>query len=189
MRIPDERTGDSWTPAFGTGPRQKLNSTGGTLRPCQCLNPKYPDPKSGLLSQLAALCPALAGGAYLQRRPGADPMRFSEPLAAHALACAQPPGARGRTPPKGPPPGPFGFESPAGCARKRQGLSPAWRVRPPVPGAPCKSSVPVGSGNAPALPGSCWRPSGATRNSWGWWPRCKPVSRRGRGPQGVGRAC
>nr|XP_035937156.1 rho guanine nucleotide exchange factor 39 isoform X2 [Halichoerus grypus] len=66
----------------------------------------------------------------------------------------------------------LGFESPAGCGRKDRPLSPAWRGRAPADGAQCKSSVPVGSGNAPALPGSCWRPSGATRNSWGWWPRC-----------------
>ncbi|XP_060265235.1 rho guanine nucleotide exchange factor 39 isoform X3 [Ovis aries] len=92
--------------------------------------------------------------------------------------------------PAAPPPGPFGFESPAGCVRKWKPLSPAWRARPPVPGARCKSSVPVGSGNAPALPGSCWRQSGATRNSWGWWPReLLPYLEGGRWGQGLEGFC
>lgn len=66
----------------------------------------------------------------------------------------------------------LGFECLAGRGRKNGPLSLAWRDGAPADGAQFKSSVPVGSGNAPALPGSCWRPSGATRNSWGWWPRC-----------------
>nr|XP_035937157.1 rho guanine nucleotide exchange factor 39 isoform X3 [Halichoerus grypus] len=84
----------------------------------------------------------------------------------------------------------LGFESPAGCGRKDRPLSPAWRGRAPADGAQCKSSVPVGSGNAPALPGSCWRPSGATRNSWGWWPReLLPYLEGGHWGQGLESFC
>lgn len=126
-------------------------------------------PHSALLERASRTCSAaLAVG---QGRNGRDSKRVGRPPRMLRPACSLPaPGGALLSP--APPPERLGFESPAGCGRKDRPLSPAWRGRAPADGAQCKSSVPVGSGNAPALPGSCWRPSGATRNSWGWWPRC-----------------
>lgn len=129
-------------------------------------------------------CVALASGTetspgtratspHLERRPGGwgGHKQSSPAPQAAARACSM---LRTRLldrTPAAPPTERLEFESPARHCGKSKILGRAWRVQVPPRAARCYSSVLVGNGNVSAPHGSCWRPSGATRNNWGWWPR------------------
>lgn len=149
-----------------------------SLRPCQrlhfgvaCLRVPTAVPPSRLVHRGHTRHSDLS--ALRQRRPGGWGGRQRRGPAGRAAACAcsllSAP-LRGHTP-AAPPPGRLGFESAARRCGKPGTLGRPWRARAPLRAVRCRSSVLDGNGNVSAPLGSCWRPSGATRNNWGWWPR------------------
>lgn len=132
-----------------------------------------------LLSPCSDLCVTLASGTDVTpgtrttspgggERTQADEPRPSSGCPRMLYAARSAPGPH---PPRPRPLERLEFESPARRCGKSKTLGQAWRVRAPRRAARCYSSVLVGNGNVCAPLGSCWRPSGATRNNWGWWPR------------------